>query len=527
MNLTLLRQPDHLTVMTDDGWTSAGVEVGCEVRNEALRVSMEAAGVGVRWVGLRWSCDVPTGCRVLGDAWERGYGDLAWRGLVPERPLPWYFMLHDGEATFGAGVMTGGAAMAMWRVDDRGITLWLDVRNGGHGVQLGSRRLEAATVRQIASDTERPFIVARRLAESLCPQSRTPAEPVMGFNDWYYCYSHNSREQTLADAERLAGLVPAGGVRPFQVIDDGWQHNHKPNCCAATPVVRGNDKFGDMADLAGAIKRLDVRPGIWVRLLPCDESVPDAWLLPSEHFRGRAAGLPMLDPSVPEVLEHVKRDIATLVGWGYEMIKHDFSTWDLFGRWGFEMGESMPGDADWHFADRSRTSAEIIVDFYRAIREAAGGVSLIGCNTIGHLAAGLVELQRTGDDTSGKTWERTRKMGVNTLAYRMNQHGTFFAADADCVGLTEQVDWRLNRQWLELVAGSGTPLFVSADPAALDEETNAALRDAFAMAAAAPPPAEPLDWLSTTCPSRWVINGLETRFDWHGPAGVRPGDMGV
>ena len=25
-------------------------------------------------------------------------------------------------------------------------------------------------------------------------------------------------------------------------------------------------------------------------------------------------------------------------GWGYEMVKHDFSTYDLLGQWGFEMG---------------------------------------------------------------------------------------------------------------------------------------------------------------------------------------------
>ncbi len=30
----------------------------------------------------------------LGDAWERSYGDLEWRPLQAERPLPWYAMLH-------------------------------------------------------------------------------------------------------------------------------------------------------------------------------------------------------------------------------------------------------------------------------------------------------------------------------------------------------------------------------------------------------------------------------------------------
>ena len=46
-----------------------------------------------------------------------------------------------------------------------------------------------------------------------------------------------------------------------------------------------------------------------------------------------------------------------------------------------------------------------------------------------------MHIQRTGDDTSGKTWERTRVMGVNTLAFCLPQHGVFYEIDADCVGI--------------------------------------------------------------------------------------------
>jgi alpha-galactosidase len=140
---------------------------------------------------------------------------------------------------------------------------------------------------------------------------------------------------------------------------------------------------------------------------------------------------------------------------------------------------------------------------------------VIGSNTVGHLAAGLFSIQRTGDDTSGKWWERTRYMGVNTLAFRMPQHGTFYSHDADCVGLTADVPWELNRRWLRLLAGSGTPLFVSAAPAAVTKEQEAELRRAFEQAAIVQPAAEPLDWLRTTCPSRWVLNGEEAAFEWN------------
>ena len=118
--------------------------------------------------------------------------------------------------------------------------------------------------------------------------------------------------------------------------------------------------------------------------------------------------------------------VRQVVKWGYELVKHDFSTYDLLGKWGFEMG-AEPTFAGWSLHDRSRTNAEVMLDLYEAIRKTAGEQTLLlGCNTVGHLGAGIFELQRTGDDTSGEHWERTRKMGVNTLAFRLAQNGTFF-----------------------------------------------------------------------------------------------------
>ena len=80
-------------------------------------------------------------------------------------------------------------------------------------------------------------------------------------------------------------------------------------------------------------------------------------------------------------------------------------------------------------------------------------------------------MQRTGDDTSGRDWNRTRKMGVNTLAFRAPQQGTFFAIDADCAAITKDVPWQFSAQWLDLLARSGAPLFVSLAPGADSPET--------------------------------------------------------
>ncbi|MDR6811495.1 MULTISPECIES: hypothetical protein [unclassified Arcicella] len=113
------------------------------------------------------------------------------------------------------------------------------------------------------------------------------------------------------------------------------------------------------------------------------------------------------------------------------------------------------------------------------LQEASGETYIIGCNTISHLSAGLFELNRIGDDTSGKEWDRTRKMGINTLAFRGVQQGVFYAADGDCVGLTNQVAWEKNKQWMQLVAKSGTPLFISAQPEATGAVQKAFIKESF------------------------------------------------
>ena len=102
-----------------------------------------------------------------------------------------------------------------------------------------------------------------------------------------------------------------------------------------------------------------------------------------------------------------------------------------------------------------------MTSFYRAVRAGGGPID---CDRLQHaLASGrrLVDLQRTGDDTSGREWDRTRKMGVNTLAYRMPQHAQFYVADPDCAPVTSRLPWDLARQWLDAVSRSGTSLFVS------------------------------------------------------------------
>ena len=137
--------------------------------------------------------------------------------------------------------------------------------------------------------------------------------------------------------------------------------------------------------------------------------------LPDRHCRRIAAAaslaaatfLTQLEDEIKELLFQDMRRLAELGLWLVARFYH-LRSFELVGS---GSAEAWITDG-WQFAQRSHTSAEIIKDLYALLREAAGDALLIGCNTVGHLAAGSHEIQRTGDDTSGKHWERTRRMRV-------------------------------------------------------------------------------------------------------------------
>ena len=256
-----------------------------------------------------------------------------------------------------------------------------------------------------------------------------------------------------------------------------------------------------------------MRPGIWTRPVCGSEKSRTSLMLPL--IKGREDKNPVLDPSIPENLETIRNYFKLYNQWGYEMVKFDYTTFDILGKWGFEMlKDNAMTVSGWSMYDKSRTNAEIILNLYKTIREAAGETYIIGCNTISHLSAGLFELNRIGDDTSGNEWDRTRKMGVNTLAFRSVQQGAFYAADGDCVGLTSKVPWVKNKQWMELLAKSGMPLFISAQPDATGPEQKAFIKECFKTASQNLPVAEPLDWMENAFPKKWKLNGKTETFDW-------------
>lgn len=487
-----------------------------ENKRSGVSISIEAPRASLSSVTLQWNIPITNTSKVLNDHWERAYGNLSWHPPNQPEIFPWYFMEQTSSGTNGFGVKTGAKAFCYWQIEEGKLSLTLDTRSGGIGVQLLSRKLEAAEVVAIKGNSdETPFQTGRKFTKLMCDNPRLPKQPVYGINDWYFSYGNNSDELIIEHTEMMAPLADGLNNRPFSIIDSGWFQGppDSPDDCCWGDMSKPDDNFKDMSKLAEKIKEIGMRPGIWTR--PLCGNIDDNISLLMPFVNGREKNRPILDPSIPENLERVKSLFELYNQWGYELVKVDYTTFDYFYRFGYGMMDqgsiTSPG---WSVYDVNKTNAEIILNLYKTIREAADKTYLIGCNTFSHLSAGYFELNRIGDDTSGMEWDRTRKMGVNSLAFRGIQHNSFYSADADCVGLTTKIPWEKNKQWMELLAKSGTPLFISAQPEATGDKQKEFIKKSFELASQKLPLAEPLDWMETPLPVKWKLNNEIVTFNW-------------
>lgn len=523
----VLQLPDTIEILAGDAyfpllssdlstWKYKDVIVECKTVNGSIRVYVQSPTFSLQEIKISWKYATTNSSIILGDAWERTYGNISWQKISDTKNLPWYCIAHDDKGTICFGVKTGCNTICSWQITAEAIQLTLDARSGGNGVHLQNRNLHAADVVATRNEgNENTFATIRRFCSQMCEQPRLTNKPVYGINDWYFAYGNNSAELILQTTAMMASLAGNADNPPFSVIDAGWTVKSPilpGDCCWGDDFTLSNDKFGDMKKLANDIKRLGMRPGIWTRPLSAKHTDNKNILMPSIPGRDDPAN-PLLDPTIAENIERIQNLFHTYRQWDFELVKHDYTTYDIFGRWGFQMtdGLTSPG---WQFNDNTKTNAEIILQLYNAIREAAGNMYVIGCNTMSHLSAGIFELNRIGDDTSGKDWGRTRKMGVNTLGFRMVQHKTFYEADGDCVGLTHEVPWDKNKQWMQLLAKSSAPLFISAAPDAIGEEQKRVIKESFLEASKPQKMGEPLDWLTNPFPAKWRLDGNDVLFDW-------------
>lgn len=452
-----------------------------------------------KFVELNWSFDSDD-LYVLGDTWERSYGDLEFLPISQnDRFMPWYFVATDKKSSFCFGVKTQPNSFVNFKYNEDGIFAKVDCRNGGNGVKLNGRKILLCTF--IFENYELPpFESLKDFCKKMCDAPILPAEKIYGGNNWYYAYGESSYAEIVSDTKLQMELSKGIDNKPFMVVDDCWEMN------SLKGPYEPNEKFKDMKKLCEEMNALGARAGIWIRFL--DNASTD---VTSDMRILRNGKREYLDPTNKQVQQFIINDIERIKGWGYELIKHDFSTKDLFGEYGKDASTISPYE-NWHFEDETKTNAEIVLDFYRLIKDNCGDLLLIGCNTISHLCAGLVHINRTGDDTSGKEWDRTKKMGINTLAFRLAQNNAFYMVDADCVGiLNDNISWDKNKQWLDVLSKSDTALFTSC--ATLTDEQKADIRNAY-LEIQKDHTIKPVDIYENLTPSEWEIDREKVIYNW-------------
>lgn len=517
--MNIIRIPDAVRIITEDSselctrygsqYTLNDVTVSFK-EGETLDITLNADKTPVRFIGIRFNGSFEKGTRFLGDTIERGYAEFSFRSLESQRDMFWYFVAANENSCAGYGVKTGCNALVSWTTDSHGIMLWLDVRSGAKGVIRNGVPFEVCKVVNIEKSVSINdcFDFIHEFCLKMSDNAIFPDKPIYGSNNWYYAYGDSSAEQILKDTELLAECTESLKNRPYMVIDDCWQQLARTKGSAqGRPIFCGNELFPDMKGLADAIKAKNIHPGIWFRPIKTAERFIDKNLL---NMRDST----FLDPSLPEVLEMVAEDTERLTGeWGFELIKYDFVTRDMTGVYGSDHMR-FDYDKDWSFRDQSKTTAMVAKDLYRTIYEHSNGAMIIGCNVMGHLATGYIHIHRSGDDTSGFSFDRSVGYGVNALAYRLPQHKAFFDIDADCVCITDKIDWESNKDFLELYAMSGTPLFVSVDPAIATPEIKDALKVAYKYSSEQKNVCRPIDWLDNNTPEEYLIDGKQHTYQW-------------
>lgn len=478
-------------------------KIDAVINGNTLDLYIIASDSRPKFIELEWKFESNENIFVLGDAWERSYADLEFRKLTDnDRFMPWYFIATDKSNCFCFGVKTQPNAFVSFRYTSDGIKALVDCRNGGCGVELNGRRLHLATFVYKNYDSADVYTCLHDYCKVLCDNPILPEERIYGGNNWYYAYGKSSYEEIISDTKLQVELAKGIENKPFEVIDDCWQIYS----CEGPWIA--NEKFGNMKKLADEIREIGARPGIWVRLLHNRDSA-----ITDDMRIFRSGKRQYLDPTHPDVQAYIRADIERIKGWGYELLKHDFTTVDLFGDWGSDLDSTITKIDGWSFYDRTKTNADIVLDLYRLIKDAAGDMYIIGCNTVSHLCAGLVEINRTGNDTSGREWEATKKNGVNTLAFRLAQNEAFYMCDADCVGiLDDNIPWEKNGQWLHLLSYSNTPLFVSCNKSITEEQKSdlAEAYNVFQINHAV----KPVDIFENKTPSKWEIDGETVKYIW-------------
>lgn len=250
-----------------------------------------------------------------------------------------------------------------------------------------------------------------------------------GWCSWFYTHTQATEDEQLRNAEFIAQHLKPYGMHWVQV-DDGYQR--------AFGDWDANERYPHgMAWLAAAIRRLGLRPGIWVAPFAVSEHAALAQTHPEWLAHDAAGQLQttastrgaryILDITHPGARQWLYGLIETMANvWGYDFIKIDFVEWTLL--------------AIERYYDPTVSRAQAYRLGIETIRAAMGPQRhLLDCGP-GPVVVGLIDSMRIEQDFPRPTWEQYVKHSSSTapaVAKRYYWHRRLWINDPDhlCLAL--------------------------------------------------------------------------------------------
>ncbi len=515
---SILRTPDFVTGATDKSSyrfeeetnASCPIQYDFMIENNSAKVIIHPSGAPVKFLKLRFGADLSFAESVCGDTWVCCGSEkpIYWSSITGYRNLPWYFYLRGGEKMACYGVKTGADCFAFWQVDTKGITLFLNLTSGAGGTDLKESLVACEIVEYFAPDYQDAYKTADIFASKMCDKPNLPEKPIFGLNDWYWAYGKVTHDIVIKEIDILSGLTQGLNNKPFLVIDAGWQKLYDGDYIGGP--WESSEKFGDIKRTSEEIHKKDINAGVWFRPILTREDLPEDVIL-RKHDEGI-----VLDPSHPYTLEKVASDVKKISSYGFRMIKHDFSVWDILGKVPGEdctVNFYSSSNALPKFYDNTKTTATIIKELYRTIQNTAGKTLIMGCGVVNHLAAGIHQINRIGIDTSGRHFALTLNNGINSFM-RLPQNRNFYITDHDCAAFTPNVPFEENLNFLELCAISGTVTMASITPDLLNAKELQKIADVFKIADRVDNRVDIVNFEKTSMPEKFIYNGEIKEYNW-------------
>ena len=280
--------------------------------------------------------------------------------------------------------------------------------------------------------------------------------PPAGWCSWYFYYQEIDEGEIKRNAKWIADNLKDFGAEYVQ-IDDGWQgtgHGLGENRDWTTIDKRFP---GGMPALAGYIKSLGLKPGIW--LAPHGQSNkavvdknPAAFLLKPDGTSASSTweGTYLVDPSTAESQRYLKDLFTSLRGWGFEYFKIDGQP--IVTREFRNKKASMkhpPDDADFLYRDT-----------LNSIRAGIGPDSyLLGCWVVPLEGVGIMNGSRIGADVL-PNWDGFKFALRATMEYYF-LHNVAWYNDPDVMVVRSPLPLEQARAWATLQGLTGQAVLTS------------------------------------------------------------------